>query len=409
MLSHQNKCLKSLLVQENPVQVNRYQEDLTEDDKILIKNACSGFIVQDLRPLNALKCKGLHTLMKTFAFICHKYPGIQHEPAEYMPSTETVARNILIQFKEVQNKLKPMLRDAFSISEVGCGAAICVDVWTDSFRQISYLGATVHFIDDNFFLHSRVIDNKPLDSSQSKTGEYLLEQIKSVLVEYNVDIDLELITFVTDRGANLIKALDKYCRHNDGPHFLHNTVKRIFLSGSPKDLLNCSKELVAHIKHAGLNDLFSPSLKSHVETRWNTVLTVFESIEKNWDKLVEVLAERNEMNYLRNIQRGELIDMIKFLTPFREGTLHMETSKKVTLFWCCVFFKILEKHLNPTTADSALIAEAKANCVQYYLENLLQGKMIQVRHLVAVFLHPSLKSLNKMSPIEKRQVYQEVN
>lgn len=414
LLNHQNSCLKAALEKKNitnennevPHEINRYMEDLTKEDKLLIKKACSDFIIRDLRPLNALNGEGLNALLKAFSYICLKYNGLQKEPTVYLPSADIVARNILLQFEEVKKKLKPILENLFS--EDGSGAGVCLDIWTDKIRKISYLGVTIHYIDENFTLHSRVIDNKPLPSEQSKTGQYLQEQMKSILNEYGIDIEDKSITFVTDRGANIVKALEKYTRHNDGPHFLHNTVHKIFLDGSPKEILKWCKELVTHVKQSGLNDLFVPSLKTFVETRWNSVLVVLESIVKNWEKLTEVLTRRNELQYLTNIRQEELEEMIKFLTPFRQATLEMESSKKVTLFWCCVFNNILEKHLKSTPDDTNLISEMKNNCAQYYFETLIEHKMIQIRHLLAIFLHPSLKSLNKMTPIERRQVHQEV-
>jgi hypothetical protein len=411
LLNHQNACLKSTLTakpkkNEGP-ELNKYLNDLTAADKLLITKACSHFIIRDLRPLNALNGEGLNELLKVYGYISLKYNGIQDEPRLYLPSTETVARNVLRQFEEIKNKLRPILKGLFS--EDGSGAGICLDIWTERHRKISYIGVTVHYIDDNFTLHSRLIDNKPLPSEQSKTGRYLQAQIKSILNEYDIHIESKLITFVTDRGSNIIRALEKYTRHNDGPHFLHNTVQKIFLAGSPKEILKWCKELVTHIKHAGLNDLFSPSLKTFVETRWNSVLDVLESIVQNWDILIEVLTRRNELQYLANIDREKLHDIIAFLTPFRQATLQMESSTKVTLFWCCVFNNILEKHLKPAPNDSRLITEMKRNCAKYFFETLIQDKMIQVKHLLAIYLHPSLKSLNKMTPIERRQVNQEVN
>lgn len=139
------------------------------------------------------------------------------------------------------------------------------------------------------------------------------------------------------------------------------------------------------------------------------MLDVLESIVQNWDILIEVLTRRNELQYLANIDREKLHDIIVFLTPFRQATLQMESSTKVTLFWCCVFNNILEKHLKPAPIDSRLITEMKRNCAKYFFETLMEDKMIQVKHLLAIYLHPSLKSLNKMTPIERRQVNQEVN
>lgn len=417
LLRHQNVCLQQSLKtaestenNEEPAgRTNRYLNDLLPEDKLLISKACSELIIRDLRPVNALYGDGINALLKTYAYICIKYNGLRNSPKEYLPSRHTVSRDLIRQYDKVKEKLKPMLTNLFVDSNDACGAAIGLDVWTDEFRKISYIGATIHYINNEFELCTRVIDNKPLKTNVSKTGQYLLEEIGNILQEYNIDINSNLITFVTDRGSNIVKALEKYTRHNDGPHFLHNTVGKIFLSGRPQQLLQTCTKLVTYIKQAGLNDLFSPSLKSYVETRWNSVLNEFDSIEKNWETLKEELERRNKLHFLNDINRNELQDMIQFLTPFRNATLQMESSKKVTIYWCCVFYKILEKHLMVKQGDSSIVAESKENCSQYYFQNLLEDKMIQIQHLLAVYLHPSLKSLNKMTPIEQRQVNQEVH
>lgn len=68
--------------------------------------------------------------------------------------------------------IKTEMEAAFG--RTGAGGAISLDIWTDPYRQISYLGMIVHYINDNFELCQRTIACKSLRSDKKKNADYLL-------------------------------------------------------------------------------------------------------------------------------------------------------------------------------------------------------------------------------------------
>ena len=61
----------------------------------------------------------------------------------------------------------------------GC-LAISLDLWTDKFKQNSYLGLTAHFIDEHYVLHSTDLCCEPYNEI-NKRGDNVLK------VEINVE------------------------------------------------------------------------------------------------------------------------------------------------------------------------------------------------------------------------------
>lgn len=104
LLKHQKSCLKKCVDKsksclEKGIEIeqpkeNRYNTDLSPDDKLLLTKACSEFVIRDMRPLNALYGKGLHALLSAYTYTCTKYNGLDRNPIEYLPSHHTVARNV---------------------------------------------------------------------------------------------------------------------------------------------------------------------------------------------------------------------------------------------------------------------------------------------------------------------------
>lgn len=413
LISHQTSCLRKCIdefpkASENGrTRDNKYMSDLSPEDRMMLTNACAQLIVRDMRPINALYGHGTRSLLKSYAYICIKYNAIKNDPLDYLPTHRTVAAKVISQYDRVKLALTPILHESFS--EAGqAGGAVCLDLWTDNYRKVSYMGVTIHFIDNKFKLHARVIANKALCPNRSKTGQYVKEVLTGILAEYGIDVNSKMITFVTDRGSNIKKALEHNTRLNDAPHFMHNTVKNLLKEGRPKKVCDDCKNLVAHVKHSELNFLFDPTLKQSIDIRWNSALDMFSSVLNNWDKIQEVLTERNELRLMEDVKEEDVRDLVNLLTPFRNATLNLESRKKPTLHLVCIFYKIIENHLRPKPNDSLLISEAKQNCEQYFLETLITDNMVQVQHRMALFLHPCLKRLRKMTPLEQNQVYQEV-
>lgn len=77
-------------------------------------------------------------------------PHYDGKTSDVLPSRTTVQREISRQASEIRQNLRAQL---VRTAEEGA-LAISPDLWTDRFRQTSYLGMTAHFADDDCVLHS---------------------------------------------------------------------------------------------------------------------------------------------------------------------------------------------------------------------------------------------------------------
>jgi len=63
--------------------------------------------------------------------------------------------------------------------------------------------------------------------SQKSSGENILTKIKKVFSKFNIE-NIDVIIFATDRGSNMIKALENNIRLNCSSHLLNNCLEQSF-------------------------------------------------------------------------------------------------------------------------------------------------------------------------------------
>lgn len=71
-------------------------------------------------------------------------------------------------------------------------------------------------------------------------------------------------------------------------------------------------------------------------------------------------------------------------------------------------YKVIMSHLQLNSDDPVIVSEAKDNCLQYFVETMVESNMLTDIHKMAMFLHPSFKRLNKMTAMEKAHIMNEV-
>ncbi|CAF5177050.1 unnamed protein product, partial [Rotaria sp. Silwood1] len=124
---------------------------------------------------------------------------------DILPSRWTITREINRQANDIRERLGGVLTKA---AKQEC-LAISPDLWSDKFKQNSYLGLTAHFVDDQHILHSIDLCCEPY-SEIDKTAGNVLKSITAALSRFGLDQLMDKIIFVCDRGSNLIKALEDY-------------------------------------------------------------------------------------------------------------------------------------------------------------------------------------------------------
>ena len=101
------------------------------------------------------------------------------------------------------------------------------DMWTDDFRKISYLAITCHYVSEDFVLIGKNLATVMFPVEAKKTGDNIRREILKLLVtKFGFDpLSLKNTVWVSDQGANIIKALQPYTRLDCQDHVLNTVLK----------------------------------------------------------------------------------------------------------------------------------------------------------------------------------------
>ncbi|CAF2741246.1 unnamed protein product [Rotaria sp. Silwood2] len=181
------------------------------------------WVSQSMRPISIVEDEGLLNIIKQCPF--NNING-----NDILPSRPTITREINRQANDIRERLGVILRKA---AKQEC-LAISPDLWSDKFKQNSYLGLTAHFVDDQHILHSIDLCCEPYNELD-KTAGNVLKSITAALSRFGLDQLMNEITFVCDRGSNLLKALEDYQVVHCFPHRMNNILKRTFYSAGTRE------------------------------------------------------------------------------------------------------------------------------------------------------------------------------
>lgn len=85
-----------------------------------------------------------------------------------------------------------------SIIKHFCCAAT-TNMWTEDCRKVSYISMTVHYVDENWELKSKVLFTCDFPDER-KTGENIRKNLQRIFTDFGIDVELlNNIKFVTDQ------------------------------------------------------------------------------------------------------------------------------------------------------------------------------------------------------------------
>jgi hypothetical protein len=125
-----------------------------------------------------------------------------------------VKNHVVKAASDARSRVRTMLTSHFND---GFSAGFTADLWTDTARKLSLMSTTVHFIDEYFNMHSRMLQVKHFEPN-SHTAAAVLDFFNDCLRNYLIYgcspctivsdssanmVDRELFTVVTDSGSNM--------------------------------------------------------------------------------------------------------------------------------------------------------------------------------------------------------------
>ncbi|VEN52293.1 unnamed protein product [Callosobruchus maculatus] len=231
-----------------------------------ITNSLLFMIAKDNLPLDTTEKEGFKHLMQIVAPL-YKLPG-RHKITSLIEERYTALFNV------VKNELKHV--DSLCIT---------CDVWTETMTTTSYLGITVHYLYRESF---KSVDIGVEELSSKHTAQYLGERLKSVCLEWEIDLS-KVSAVITDNGANIVKCVnDVFSKNKHLPCFAHTlnlVASRIIEDPAVKQILEKIKSIVTYFKQsvsaadqlrAAQNSDTKLKLIQSVPTRWNSTFYMVE-------------------------------------------------------------------------------------------------------------------------------------
>jgi hypothetical protein len=218
--------------------------------------------------------------------------------------------------------------------------SITTNGWSSNSNQ-SFMGVTVHFVDQNFVFKSYQIALK--FTPESHTSEYLKRELEEVFFKYG--IQTKVFSGSSDTANNIKHTLNDlmpqliyvpcFC------HVLNLIVKDVVFDdvSSVSNLLSKCRRLVGAFRHSNVlseklksyqskNNLPVKKLKQEVVTRCNSSYLMSQSIIDTYQAVFFVCNNNDDTEYLFSSDEYELIKkLVSFLEPMYYLTNQLSNEK----------------------------------------------------------------------------------
>lgn len=330
---------------------------ISKQDKDKIKLKCALMCAKDLRPFNFVGGNGFHDLAQELINTGAKYGEI--DAASVLPHPTTVSRHLAEMADEIRLEIIPKIKTA--IAEKQC--AMTCNLWTDNYRKLHYLTITSSYIEE--ILHKWKLKTNVISTTKfpdtSKTGENILLEIQEQMSMLDIT-DLKNITFVTDQGSNIKKALENYKRLSCLAHCLNtslrHTLDETFLNEEVPDVffsIQSARRIVGYMKRSGLVVHLEKTLKQDIETRWNSIFILLNSFHTQYEEIANILLEKNKYYMISAYNKKLMEEIINFLKLFKDATDDLEGEKEPTLPLAVPWTYSLLNNCNITSTDTEVI------------------------------------------------------
>ncbi|CAF4875369.1 unnamed protein product [Rotaria socialis] len=390
---------------------------LPEKDIENIKTLSVQWVCHDLRPFSILEDKGLHALAQDlirigicyFEFelsnneglfeLGHKYGVV--DVNEVLRSRHTISRTVYDLGDSYRQYIKQILIEPLKARAV----TICPDFWSDCYKNISYLGLSITFVDVNYKMFSIDLFCRPFVGV--KKHDLLLKALEKHLLEFGID-DITHVNIVSDRGSNFVAAFRHFQPLFCYGHRLNNILQKSFFANTKlkrdqgttlpisnilnpindefsseessedeeenmlpaipvirKKAANKNQQLVFKMsiddvpieaKNSGLNQEIENAgdgtVHQSVVTRWLSLIDTLESILKSFKIIKKVLASKQQQYLMNNITEKVIKQIILLLRPFKHVIKLIRTGYTPSLYMVLLTVKTLR---DATSSYEALL------------------------------------------------------
>ncbi len=317
-----------------------------QDVKSRLTDACVDLCTIDMCPFDIVSGKGFQQVAQMLIDSGAKCGVV--DAGAILPHRQTVCDQAKLQASTAKQTLSEDIQKAISSNG---GISVTTDMWTDEFKKRAYTVLTCHYISE-WKLENRVLATVEFDPTLKKNSKNLHEQITSVLTSYG--IQPAKVVFVSDQGPNIKAALRSYHWIPCSAHNLNTVLRHTFSTKGDSegnedgvDMIDYCKELVAYLKRTGAVTSLKHTVNQECDVRWNSKVTMLESIQKQYQDIRELLESRDQEHRLDGIHQDQLSRLIEFLTLFKLAISELEGEHYPTIHMVLLWFFKVKKHCEP--------------------------------------------------------------
>ena len=245
----------------------------------------------------------------------------------------------------------------------------------DSKRGDGYisLSLTCHFLTSDIQIFHRNLTTQHLLGIHDHTNT--AEAIKSLCVEWYIEITFQVSAFTTDNGSNIVKALNEdipKIRIPCAGHNLNLSVHAALTIHSVQKAVARCRKIVAQFNHSRLDreelvkkqkqlEIPQHSLIKDVETRWNSTYDMIKRLCEQQAAVAAVPLPKRDLSHLE-LPSNEwrlLEDIAVVLEPFKDATVFLSGDTYPTISVLGPLFNQIKLATTVNDNDSAALKDFK--------------------------------------------------
>ncbi|CAF3805095.1 unnamed protein product, partial [Rotaria sp. Silwood1] len=379
---------------------------LSEKDIENMKKLSAQWMCENIRPFSVIEDSGFRAISQELIRIGHKYGVVDVD--DVLRGRKTTAQTIYNLADSYRERIKQILIEPLQQRAV----TISPDFWLDPYKNISYLGLNVSFVDANHRYFS--IDLFCRAYFGVKSGDLIVKSLQTHLQEFGIN-DLTSVNILCDRGSNFVKGFRDYDPLFCYGHRLNNILKTSFFQNAKnkkktpvqhQQLILPRHQIIVHEDDSEDDEdilISIPIIRNRKQKDDNQQLSAKASVDDIPGEAKAVLLTLSQY-------------VIKLIQVGNSPSLHMVLLCTQTLRDALKSYESLMNY-NNVRDDHQLeqLDEAHDDIleqlegVKFFLNrmrNLLSEMLVlDVRHYTATALHPKYRSLKSCTFIERSQCY----
>ncbi|XP_063931833.1 zinc finger BED domain-containing protein 4-like [Zophobas morio] len=360
-----------------------------------ITNALIYMITVDHLPLSFTERKGFQYFKKV-ALPLYKAPG-----------RSTITRQVDEKYTVLSSKIK----DKFKLVDNFC---LTTDAWTDSLNNRSFLGLTVHYLQETE-LKSITIGVFLLENKH--TYDYIGTTLLHCCHEWNISKD-KITAVITDNAGNMVKAVHEFFGSKKHlPCFAHTT--NLIVTNSLKDVNNIISSVKAIVTFFKTSHDAAQKLRTYqiqngktegsclkliqdISTRWNSTYYMLKRFLELAPLISIILFDNQNIKMIDQENIAILKELILVLAPFEAMTVEMSgqnyvTSSKVIPIVHCLKLTLDKVEVSTNVVKQILNKLKEEVARRFYSDN----SSVEKNNLLSVstILDPRFKRIHFENPL----------